>query len=336
LTHTPFLSGDHLFALKTGFAEETLKQGLELLRQQQVSFFSFQRRWAGLLLADGTKVFLHMGQGKERHTFVFRDGDCEACGWQTGGNYCCHTAALVLLCLRPHKEQLRPLADIFPDSPWSAVAAFLYEQTTLGKRITSTLEQKEEGWLLTAVSDQGLMLRVALTAESASESASLFPTIVKVTSEHDSRNRTRRRELIGDLTSRVVGKNEALLNAHDKQSRQQHLEASLWAQLAKLLFLHLPDTTLRASRDRQGIYTLHSGALENSIFRLSLPRKPPGRGHGNRPHWCPGGDPLRSLVESSKGRTGHGQSPPHGEKHPVQVIPVASADSGKEILVKKE
>jgi hypothetical protein len=85
LQNIPSLPTKYILALKPWFSKETLQQGHNILSKEDVTFFIFQRRFAGILINATDTVSLQMGKNKGSLPFVFRDGDCSKCGWQQGG-----------------------------------------------------------------------------------------------------------------------------------------------------------------------------------------------------------------------------------------------------------
>jgi len=113
LQTAPALPASHAVALKPWFTKQTVEQGFALLHNDEVLFFSFKRRYAGLVTDEDIRTTIQMAKGKGKRRFVFRDGECSQCVGRQGGTRCKHVAALALLCLQDHDERIRPLAEFF-------------------------------------------------------------------------------------------------------------------------------------------------------------------------------------------------------------------------------
>lgn len=268
----PRLGVRQIVALKPWFGQEILERACELLRDRQVMFFKFQRRFAVLQLKDGTRVFLKMGEGKGKHRFVFRDGSCNSCGWQQGGINCVHVAALALLCLKAKNDILVPHCDLFPESVWYEIGKFLHEQASPERRVTPELLEYGEGWVLQGASEKGLLLRVLLSAAAAAELRMLFPVVcggmkaVGADSRCDAIF-----DSIDELKNLAAGKTESVLNENGLLSKRQKLEMSLWGYLSQQLFLHLPVDSVNICRNEEQLYSMQTSE-ELPLFQLILPR----------------------------------------------------------------
>jgi len=276
MLHSPLLPVDHVVALKPWFTKKIIEQGADLLRNEDVRFFTFQRRYGGLVTDDDILVTIKMAQGRGKRPFVFRDGTCSRCIGKSGGTRCKHVAALALLCLREHESCLLPLAELFPKSQWADIGRYLHNRAALS-RITSTLQEHENAFVLQAEDDTGLDLQIRLSREAARELHAVCSvhiagngrTVQPINSSGD----PSLKELQKTLTRLAATPNEQLLNEHGSLSKQQHLDTSLWMHLARLLYLHLPDREIKLKQDGQGIYQLQlPSSPTDDLFRLTLPR----------------------------------------------------------------
>ncbi len=276
-TQTPLqnnqsLPANYIRALKPWFTKEILQQGFDILHEKNVSFFVFQRRFAGLLLNDCSPVFLQMGEKKGILPFVFRDGDCCKCGWQQGGGNCQHIAALALLCLQNQDDKLHTLADLFTNSPWNTIGKYLQEQTNMRRNITVTVQSHNDGMLFHGTSANGLTLKIVLRTETVHELADFFPNIRKALAVSKGNDWEIRLGLLGHLNEKVASQSERDFNYRGIKSKQQKYEGSLWASLARLLFLHFPTESIQVSQETNGIYTLHYTQSNERVFSLSIAR----------------------------------------------------------------
>lgn len=127
----PALPIDYSVALTPWFTKEIIRNAFVLLQNNEMTFFSFHRRYGGMILNKTHHVSIQMAKGKGIHRFVFRDGICTQCGWQQGGRNCEHVAALALLCLCKNNNNLQPLADVFSSSSWAVIGKYLHERSTM-------------------------------------------------------------------------------------------------------------------------------------------------------------------------------------------------------------
>jgi superfamily II DNA or RNA helicase len=269
----PTLPLDHAVALKPWFTKNILEQGLHLLQNNEIHFFSFQRRYAGLLTTASIHSTLQMAEGRGKHRFVFRDGTCSQCIGRQGGTRCKHVAALAMLCLQECNNRLEPLADLFPDSPWAILGNYLHERDSMAG-IRLKLLKKNNQWCLEGQDSSDLRLQVYLSGKAASEFACLFkinrqdrPETEITDSECGEMSSLREQ-----LTRYSASPNEHFLNQNGSRSKQQHLDTSLWMHLARMFFLHFPSDNLKIRQDKQGIYHLYFSVNRIIIFKLSIPR----------------------------------------------------------------
>ncbi len=261
-------------ALKPWFSTNLLQEGLQILNNEEISFFSVQRRYAGLIACDDIQATIQMAPGKGMRNFVFRDGTCSQCVDRRGQCRCRHTAALALLCLqRIDKDTLVPLADSFADSPWIVIAGYLHDRASMSSS-NVRLEPGVENYLLRVTDDTGLDLQLQLSRKAALELVCLF------TINHPEDKplaaapslSAAMRQLQKKLAELAATPNERLLNAHGSTSKQQHLDNSLWMYIAHLLFLHLSPDDLQITNRNSGSYMLTTPG-NNPILRLELPRE---------------------------------------------------------------
>ncbi len=273
LQTTPVLPLDYAVALKPWFSKNILEQGLQLLQNDEILFFSFQRRHAGLLTTDAILTTIRMAEGSGRYRFVFRDGECSRCIGRQGGTRCRHVAALAMLCLQEHDNRPQPLADLFPDSPWAIIGNYLHERASMGQ-IKLKLLQKKNHWCLNGVDGSGLKLQVYLSGKAARECICLFNIDrpdkfeTSITDSECSAMSSLRQQ----LSRYSATPNEQFLNKNGSKSKQQHLDNSLWMYLSRLLFIHFPPDKLKIRQDKQGIYHLYFSVGSKKLFQLTLPR----------------------------------------------------------------
>ncbi|MBW2328579.1 MAG: DEAD/DEAH box helicase, partial [Deltaproteobacteria bacterium] len=182
-------------------------------------------------------------------------------------------AALALLCLQDHDGRIRPLTEIFPDSPWAVIGKYLHDRASISS-IDLQLQDKKDGYLLRGEDSTGLELQVLLSNEAVTELLCLC-NIDKPARFEVSMTDTRcsvLHSLQEKLAEHAASPNEQVLNRSGSKSKQQHLDASLWRHLSRLFFLHLQQDQLQVSQDKQGLYHLYYPNTENKLFQLTLPR----------------------------------------------------------------
>ena len=272
LNDSQSLPSNYLLPLKTWFSAEALQHGHTILRNKEVFFFSFHRRFAGILFKDSSSVTLQMGKKKGKLPFVLRDGHCSICGWQVGGGNCEHVAALALLCTRHQDGAIHSLADLFSDSVWLSIGRYFHEQTGMGRAVKMDLQSHGDSFVLRGRSDNGLSLEISMSDKAVAELACFFPGICKscVVLEEKEHERSRLQE---ELLEKSVTPGERKLQAAGMQSKKQNLESSLWFFLAQLLFLRAPAEHLQVQQSADGIYTLHYTRSGNTIYSLCLPKE---------------------------------------------------------------
>ena len=274
LQTVPGLSVAYTTALKPWFTGQIIRQGLDLIRNGEIDFFSFQRRHAGLITTDDLRVTLQMAPGKDKRSFVFRDGSCSQCIGRQGGTRCKHTAGLALLCLQQYDDRLIPLAELFPTTPWAIIGSYLHDRATLSG-VSLQLQAHADNYLLEGRDTSGLLLQVHLSQQAALELVHLFG--VDCSPDCDLQPVAARtsamKELEEELSRLAATSNEQVLNEHGSKSKQQHLDSAVWTYLARLLFLHLQEKELHISRDAEGVYMLNVPVTGDSPFQLTLPRR---------------------------------------------------------------
>ncbi len=271
--HTvPDLPAADSIALKPWFSKAILQQGLELIQNENICFFSFQRHHAGLVMDDDIRVTTAMAEGKGRLRYVFRDGTCSQCIGRQGGTRCRHVAALSLLCLQEQNAGLRPLAELFPTSPWAIIGSYLHARNTI-QSLNLQLTPQAEHYLLHGRDNDGMNLQILLSDKAAREIVNLFsieqpqqPAL-----KPDKILARSMQHLQADLSGLTATPNEQILNQHGSRSKKQHADLSVWLYLARLLFLHLSDLPV-VSRNKQGLYQLDYSINKHNIFQLTLPR----------------------------------------------------------------
>lgn len=273
LQTTTALPIGHAVALKPWFNKKTVEQGFNLLHEDGIRFFSFQRRYGGLVTEEDICTTIQMAKGKGKRRFVFRDGECSQCVGRQGGTRCKHVAALALFCLQDHDELTRPLAELFPESPWSVIGRYLHERASMTS-VDLKLRNRKDGCLLHAEDSTGLELQILLSNGAVNELLCLYAIDKPArfeTSIADAGCSALHR-LQGKLAERAASPNEQVLNRSGSKSKQQHLDASLWMYLARLLFLHLQKDRLQVGQNKEGIYHLYFDAIDKKLFQLTLPR----------------------------------------------------------------
>ena len=332
-TVTP-LQDQHLFsvavatALRPWFSRDLLAKGHTLIRDRKIHYFTWQRRYAGLLTSDHIQATIQMAPGRGQKKFVFRDAACSQCLGTSKGTRCRHTAALALLCLREQKGKPVPLADIFPDSPWAAIGTYLHSRS----RITTlpiTLVPDNDAYLLTGGDCTGLALTIRLDAGAATELCSLFPRALtgELPPDPPGKPAGAMRELGQTLAELSATTTEQELNRHGARSKKQRAEQSMWHYLARLLFLHLAPGSPGVSCSREGIHHLQAPGGSKKILSLTLPREHtwelldrlPGLGRHQEPERAE----QFARVRFSKDNTG------------IEVIHCCRLDDGTEYLLRE-
>jgi len=262
----------YVTALAPWFPREIIHAGYRILQKKEVTFFTFLRRFGGLILQENIVVSLQMAKKRRKLPFVFRDGNCSKCGWQPGGGNCRHIAALALLCLQEQKGVLYTLADRFDDSPWQSIGKYIHEQTAMRRKIEVECVPHGKGWLLTGSSKNGLDLQIALTEQAVGEIIAVSPDICEPGTFPVNENGEDRLLLLETLFECSATTDEKKLSQVGMQSKKQRFESSLWCLLARLLFLHFPADTLQIDQDAEGIYVLQYTEKNDTAFSLRLPR----------------------------------------------------------------
>jgi len=273
LQSAPLLPVNHAVALNPWFSKKILEQGFGLLQNNEVRFFSFQRRYAGLVTDENIRAIIQMTEEKDKRLFVFRDGECSQCVGRQGGTRCKHVAALALLCLREHEDNLLPLAELFPTSSWAIISGYLHDRAAI-TAVNLQIKPLTDHYLLHGRDDTGLDLQVFLSSETTWELLSLFSIDRPegLTLHTDNVMTSAMENLQKDLSRLAATPNEQVLNSHGSKSKQQHLDRSLWMHLARLLFLHLPQEVLKISQDEEGVYQITFPTNDHNLFQLILPR----------------------------------------------------------------
>ncbi len=264
------LPEEYFAILQTWFSQKTLRQGYKLLQDDALTYFTFQRRFAGMILGNSTIVTVQMGEKKGTLPFVFRDGDCSKCGWQVGGGNCQHIAALALLCLRQHNTSIQTVADLYKKSAWHHIGKFFYEQETVRRDITKQFHSHKHGTLYQCTSKNGLNLQILLGDNAIEELAYFFPAIQKKCSLPEVSNFEKYSTLTDELGKLTRSENERNLNAAGMQSKKQKFESSIWMHLFRLLFLNIPAEKLQIQQAADGLYSLEFATPTSTIFSLKL------------------------------------------------------------------
>jgi superfamily II DNA or RNA helicase len=273
LQTAPALPAGHAVALKPWFTKKTVERGFDLLHNDEIRFFSFQRRYGGLVTDEDIRTTIQMAKGKGKRRFVFRDGECSQCVGRQGGTRCKHVAALALLCLQDHDDRTRPLAELFPDSPWAVIGKYLHDRASITS-IDPQVHDRKDGCLLRGEDSTGLELQVVLSNEAVTEFLCLYNIDKPARFERSMTNArcSVLHSLQEKLAEHAASPNEQVLNRSGSKSKQQHLDASLWMYLSRLLFLHLQQDRLQVSQDKQGLYHIYYPTTEKKLFQLTLPR----------------------------------------------------------------
>ncbi len=260
-----------LISLKPWFSEEILQQAHAILRNREVTFFAFRRRFAGLILQD-TSVFVQMGAKKGTLPFVFRDGSCRKCGWQVGGGNCKHVAALALLCVRQQEDEVYSVADLFADSVWQKIGRYLHGQVDMQRSINVGFHSHGNDLVLHGSSDNGLSLTVKMSSRAAEELAVFFPAVCESLSFGKGAYGDEMHDFLEELLEKTYTPNERQLQAAGMESKKCSLESSFWYSLVQLLFLHFSAENILVEQIADGRYSINCIDDGNSMFSLSLPR----------------------------------------------------------------